>query len=780
MVKKKELRSFSHKDTFLITFVVFVLAGSFVLFQELSFPFGLLGISGYDVAEIQADCGGATACQCNDALTSSRTLTATDNLTGCFAARALSINASHVVLDCDGRTIGSNGTGGAGVAVTSGVTNVTIKNCNIDNFTGNSISFSASSGNNSVVENVNFSNFNGSLTKAIDVESYIVNMSILHNIFKANSTTADAIVLAGVKNITIRNNSFALLDIAVQLGSLSLETANVSLSGNNYISPNTGILISAGIYSNNTFRDENVTGIVRAYDVREVDRNFTNRFVNTSVSLRSTKMIRFGNANSTFVMAQNESYGYYLSTFFGNGIFIINRDILLWGPRNISFSDNYSVSPNPVNYTLLTNFTSGGVLIYVNTNLNSSKTFNSNGMVSTELLSLGSGFTNISFGIDVVNPTLTLNSPLLDASFNSGTTETLLNVSTNENASCRYDTSNVVYASMANAFNSSTNFTHVSVARTLSNGVSYTYYVRCQDLVTNTVASTLNFSVSTPAVSSSSSSSVEGKSSKARSSAPEKKEESEEVSSVPEVEEEILVEEEAPLDRSSEESESPVAQSESSEVEEESSEQSQYAPLFSPENVGSLVFWGIFLFILFMIVFLWSLFFSKKEQAPVSSVVQVKTMKEYYASFVLLKKMSQSSSLEQKKHVVSFLQSSQRFFAESWLQTETKVLYKSDGSAEIQDGSVIQQVVLPVYTSCSLASFSRDVVVLKYLQALFGTKDSFETIVQTLEFISGKARERILLVSPTLEARKKYPQRIVGLDYDKGYFRVSASGMKQQ
>ncbi len=779
MVRKKELRSFSHRDLFLISFVIFALVGSFILLQEISSPFGLLGISGYNVAHIQADCGGATACQCNDALTSSRTLTATDNLTGCFLGRALTINVSHVVLDCDGRVIASNGTGTLGVVVDTGVTNVTIRNCNIDNFSQQSLRFLNSSGNNSVVENVNFSNFNGSTSRALDVGNYIVNLSILHNIFKANSSTADAIVFGGVRNVSIRNNTFELLDIALQFGSAGVETANLSVSGNRYVSPAIGILLLSGMYSNNTFRDENVSGTSFAYDIRESDGNFTNKFVNTSVALRSNKIIRFGSANTVFVMAQNESFAYYLSTSFGNGVLTNNRDVLLWSSRNVSFTDNYSIPPSPVNYTFLTNFTTGGVLIYVNGNLNRSAVFNPQGIVSALLYPL-SGLNNISFGVDVVNPGLTLNSPTLDSSLGSGTTETLLNISTNENASCRFDTSNVVYASMANAFNSSSNFTHVGVARSLSGGGSYTYYVRCQDLVTNTVATTLNFSVSTaPVSSSSSSSSSEGKSSKSKSSAPAAEEETEIVSPVAsQQEEEAIVEEEAALDEEKENRGSDVAQSSELKTEEESSTRG-YAPLFSPENLTSVTLWFVLLVLLFLFVFIFGfLRHYPKQESSVQKAVELKTMKDYYASFVLLKRMCQSSSDEQRKQARASLDSLQKVFAESWLQTQTKIVYRTNNLAQIQQSLVSIAISLPVYTSSSLVSLRRDSSALQCLQTLFGTKDGIDTIIQTLEFISGKSSDKILFVSPSLESRMKYPERIAGFDYDKGYFRISTCGLK--
>ena len=80
-----------------------------------------------------APCGGVVACSCNDTLSSSRTLNASDNITGCTGSGAgLTINASNVVLDCAAYSI--NGTlNGTGIMVT-GLENITIKNCTIGKF----------------------------------------------------------------------------------------------------------------------------------------------------------------------------------------------------------------------------------------------------------------------------------------------------------------------------------------------------------------------------------------------------------------------------------------------------------------------------------------------------------------------------------------------------------------------------------------------------------------------------------------------------------------------
>ncbi len=80
----------------------------------------------------------------------------------------------------------------------------------------------------------------------------------------------------------------------------------------------------------------------------------------------------------------------------------------------------------------------------------------------------------------------------------AGTTQTTLSLSTNENASCRYSTTaGTAYSSMVKVFSTTGGTSHSTVVTGLSNGNSYTYYVRCQDGLgnANTDDFPINFSV---------------------------------------------------------------------------------------------------------------------------------------------------------------------------------------------------------------------------------------------------------------------------------------------
>jgi len=98
---------------------------------------------------------------------------------------------------------------------------------------------------------------------------------------------------------------------------------------------------------------------------------------------------------------------------------------------------------------------------------------------------------------DTTPPTISSGSP--SGTLSAGTTQTTMSVSTNENATCKYSTSaGTAYASMSLQFNSGqANTFHSTTITGLSNGNSYTRYVRCQDTAGNANTSdyTITFSV---------------------------------------------------------------------------------------------------------------------------------------------------------------------------------------------------------------------------------------------------------------------------------------------
>lgn len=100
-------------------------------------------------------------------------------------------------------------------------------------------------------------------------------------------------------------------------------------------------------------------------------------------------------------------------------------------------------------------------------------------------------------GADTVPPVRSNGQP--SGTLASGTTSVTISLTTNEYASCRYSTvASTPYGSMVNALDGSANaLFHSKEITGLSDGNTYTYYVRCQDvfLNANTTDSTISVSV---------------------------------------------------------------------------------------------------------------------------------------------------------------------------------------------------------------------------------------------------------------------------------------------
>lgn len=82
----------------------------------------------------------------------------------------------------------------------------------------------------------------------------------------------------------------------------------------------------------------------------------------------------------------------------------------------------------------------------------------------------------------------------------AGTTQAMLSLNTNEAAIARYTTApNVAYASMPNVFTSTGGTAHTTTVTGLQSGLTYSYYVRCQDTAgnVNTDDYVISFSVAT-------------------------------------------------------------------------------------------------------------------------------------------------------------------------------------------------------------------------------------------------------------------------------------------
>lgn len=107
--------------------------------------------------------------------------------------------------------------------------------------------------------------------------------------------------------------------------------------------------------------------------------------------------------------------------------------------------------------------------------------------------------TNLSANKNIVIDTTapSVSSPLPSGAQAQGTTGVTLQVTTDENSTCKYGTTpDTAYASISNTFSTTGGTTHTQSITGLSANTSYTYYVRCTDSLSPTTSdTTISFSI---------------------------------------------------------------------------------------------------------------------------------------------------------------------------------------------------------------------------------------------------------------------------------------------
>ena len=114
---------------------------------------------------------------------------------------------------------------------------------------------------------------------------------------------------------------------------------------------------------------------------------------------------------------------------------------------------------------------------------------------------------------------------------------------------------------------------------------------------------------------------------------------------------------------------------------------------------------------------------------------------------------------------------------EHWVVTSTRIVYSKENlEAEIihdADSTVVSQtstkLIIPFLDEQAVNSLETE----KYLQALFGTTESFDEIVKTLK--SFNEEKKLYLWTPTQESRATRPVRSVGLFFNGLGFLVDGS-----
>lgn len=100
--------------------------------------------------------------------------------------------------------------------------------------------------------------------------------------------------------------------------------------------------------------------------------------------------------------------------------------------------------------------------------------------------------------VDTTPPSVTIIAPTVNLA--AGTTQTTLSATTNENATCRYSTTASFAFSAGTLFTTTGALSHSTALSPLTNGTSYTYYVKCSDASNNISGNaSVTFSVASPA-----------------------------------------------------------------------------------------------------------------------------------------------------------------------------------------------------------------------------------------------------------------------------------------
>jgi len=188
----------------------------------------------------------------------------------------------------------------------------------------------------------------------------------------------------------------------------------------------------------------------------------------------------------------------------------------------------------------------------------------------------------------------------------------------------------------------------------------------------------------------------------------------------------------------------------------------------------------------------WFKYWSKIKDGRVMA-----SMGDLYTSFKLIKKMRESGTAEEQAIAQRYLNSLREDFdwpgKKNWLVSSTRLIYSGNSlDARIihhyqsNKPELTKEVTLevPIYHETNIGDIFNDNKGSVYLQTLLDTEDDAETIISTLEFISGKRRAGITgytagwsqaSLSDALKQRGRFPNGAAGFDYDDDEFHILGS-----
>ncbi len=162
------------------------------------------------------------------------------------------------------------------------------------------------------------------------------------------------------------------------------------------------------------------------------------------------------------------------------------------------------------------------------------------------------------------------------------------------------------------------------------------------------------------------------------------------------------------------------------------------------------------------------------------------SMPDYYHFFKQLKNSIETGNDNDTSQAV--VQSLRKDFTDKLIVTSTRIQYGINPRNSLEgriihhygcnNTSLIKESIkeIPIYSDAGIAKVVRGQKGLKYLQAYFGTSDNGETIVQLMEFISGKKRNKINLCTEDNDTRSHSITNVAAL-YFGGGFRIYGDGI---
>ncbi len=344
---------------------------------------------------------------------------------------------------------------------------------------------------------------------------YFANSSIVIE----NLTNVGQLYVANSTNITIRNVTLDKDGIVLAMTTSSaIINSNISPSGSHgiylYSFSNSNTISNSnvsvhgasayGIYIDSSGTN-NISGVSiisnQSYDYYLSSASTTNNFTNTNFT--ASRKIYFNDATSHFNYNNETNGNIWLKTNVSAQSYLI-RTLANWTQLQMRWNDTNSTAGITARYSLSGMVPNGNYYIYTRINTTQSnpynKTADSSGSISAFTVALNG---NTEINISKAPPTITINSPTNGASLSVGTTLSLVNITTNEAATCRYNLTNSSfnYPDEGTLFDVTGSLEHLFNYTDMSDGQAYTLYYKCNDTYGNINAISIShtFSVSSPA-----------------------------------------------------------------------------------------------------------------------------------------------------------------------------------------------------------------------------------------------------------------------------------------